>query len=90
MTRRRPSSVWTKEFSQISGVARLGPWPYRPAIPFWRLALSDKRPEPSLDDLLNDPILHALLARDGLEVEEVRRFLDVMKQRLRQARRKAA
>jgi hypothetical protein len=38
----------------------------------------------------NDPILHALLARDGLKVEEVRRFLDEMRQRLRLARRKAA
>ena len=90
MTSRRPSSVWPKELSQISGVARLGPWPYRPAIQFWRRAVSDRRPEPSLDDLLNDPILHALLARDGLKVEEVRQFLDEMKQRLRLAHRNAA
>jgi hypothetical protein len=48
------------------------------------------KPEPSLDDLLNDPILYALLARDGLTVEEVRRFLDEMKRRLRLSRRKAA
>jgi serine/threonine protein kinase HipA of HipAB toxin-antitoxin module len=52
--------------------------------------MNNRRPEPSLDDLLNDPILHALLARDGLKVEEVRRFLDEMRQRLRLARRKAA
>jgi hypothetical protein len=52
--------------------------------------MSDRRPEPSLDDLLDDPILHALLARDGLTVEEFRRFLDEMKQRLRLPRRKAA
>jgi len=52
--------------------------------------MSDRRPEPSLDDLLNDPILHALLARDGLKVEEVRQFLDEMKQRLRPAHRNAA
>jgi len=52
--------------------------------------MSDKRPEPSLDDLLNDSILHTLLARDGLKVDEVRRFLDEMKQRLRPARRNAA
>ena len=52
--------------------------------------MNNSRPEPSLDDLLNDPILHALLARDGLKVEEVRRFLDEMKQRLRPARRNAA
>ena len=52
--------------------------------------MSIRRPEPSLDDLFNDPILHALLARDGLKVEEVRQFLDQMKQRLLPARRKAA
>jgi hypothetical protein len=48
------------------------------------------RPEPSLDELLNDPIMHALLARDGLTVDEVRRFLDEMKQQLRPIRCKAA
>jgi hypothetical protein len=47
--------------------------------------MNNIRPEPSLDDLLNDPILHAVLARDGLKVEEVRRFLDEMKQRLQPA-----
>jgi hypothetical protein len=52
--------------------------------------MSNRRPEPSLDDLLNDPILHALLARDGLTVEELRRFLDEMKRRLRLSRREAA
>jgi hypothetical protein len=52
--------------------------------------MNNRRPEPSLDDLLNDPILHAVLARDGLKVEEVRRFLDEMGPRLRLARRKAA
>ena len=45
--------------------------------------MCNRNPEPSLDDFLNDPILHALLARDGLKVEEFRRFLDQMKQRLR-------
>jgi hypothetical protein len=48
------------------------------------------RPEPSLDELLDDPILHALLARDGLKVDEVRQFLEEMKHRLRPAHRKAA
>ena len=52
--------------------------------------MSDRRPEPSLDDLLDDPILHALLARDGLKVDEVRQFLDEMKERLRLTRRRAA
>jgi hypothetical protein len=52
--------------------------------------MNNLKPEPSLDDLLNDPILHALLARDGLKVEEVRQFLEEMKHRLRPAHRKAA
>ena len=52
--------------------------------------MSNVQPDPSLDDLLNDPILHALLARDGLTVEEVRQFLEEMKRRLRPAHRKAA
>ena len=52
--------------------------------------MKNNRLEPSLNDLLNDPILHALLARDGLKVEEVRQFLEEMKHRLRPARRKAA
>lgn len=49
-----------------------------------------RRPEPSLDELFDDPILHAVLARDGLKAEEVRRFLDEMKRRLHPSRRKAA
>jgi hypothetical protein len=52
--------------------------------------MSNVKPEPSLDDLLDDPIMHALLARDGLTVDEVRQFLDEMKRRLRPACRKAA
>jgi hypothetical protein len=52
--------------------------------------MSTRKPEPSLDDLLNDPIMHVLLARDGLKVEQVRRFLDEMRQRLRATHRKAA
>ena len=52
--------------------------------------MNTRRPEPSLDDLLEDPIMHALLARDGLTVDGVRRFLDEMKQRLRLTYRKAA
>jgi hypothetical protein len=57
---------------------------------YWRSMMNNRRPEPTLEDLLNDPILHALLARDGLKVEEVRQFLEEMKHRLRPVRRKAA
>lgn len=39
-------------------------------------------PEPSIDDLLDDPILRTLLARDGLRVEDVRSFLEEMKRKL--------
>jgi hypothetical protein len=52
--------------------------------------MSTRRPEPSLDDLLDDPIMHILLARDGLTVDEVRRFVDEMKRRLRPVLCKAA
>jgi hypothetical protein len=52
--------------------------------------MSTRRPEPSVDDLLNDPIMSALLSRDGLTVEEVRQFLDEMRQRLRPVHSKAA
>lgn len=38
--------------------------------------------EPSIDDLLDDPILRTLLARDGLRVEDVRSFLEEMKRKL--------
>jgi hypothetical protein len=54
------------------------------------IVMNARRPEPSLDDLLGDPIMHSLLARDGLTVDEVRRFLDEMKHRLRPLRCKAA
>lgn len=39
-------------------------------------------PEPSIDDLFDDPILHALLARDGLAVKDVRNFLEDMGRKL--------
>jgi hypothetical protein len=52
--------------------------------------MNNGTPEPTLDDLFNDPVLHALLAGDGLKVEEVRRFLENMRQRLRLVRCKAA
>jgi hypothetical protein len=32
--------------------------------------------EPKLDDLLSDPILDVLLARDGISREELRRVVD--------------
>jgi len=52
--------------------------------------MNTRRPEPSLDELFDDTVMHILLARDGLTVGEVRRFLDEMKKRLRPASCKAA
>jgi hypothetical protein len=52
--------------------------------------MNARRLEPSLDDLLDDSIMHILLTRDGLTVDEVRRFLEEMKHRLRPVRCKAA
>jgi len=46
-------------------------------------AMIDIRREPSLDELLDDPIFHVLLAGDGLKIEDVRRFFGEMKRRLR-------
>jgi hypothetical protein len=38
--------------------------------------------EPSLDELLSDPVLHAVVRRDGLTVETVRSFARDMGRRL--------
>ena len=38
--------------------------------------------EPALDELLNDPILHLLLARDGISADELRLLIDRTRQRL--------
>jgi hypothetical protein len=55
----------------------------------WKPVMKNNRLEPSLNDLLNDPILHALLARDGLKVEEVRQFLGEMRLRMQPPRHEA-
>jgi hypothetical protein len=38
--------------------------------------------EPRLDELLNDPTLHLLLARDGVSAEELRILIERTRQRL--------
>jgi len=38
--------------------------------------------EPALEDLLSDPILRAVAARDGVSVEHLRRFAADMGRRL--------
>lgn len=46
---------------------------------------SDRR-EPSLSEVLRDPIVHLVLARDGLDVEEVRAELRDTAARLKERR----
>jgi hypothetical protein len=41
--------------------------------------------EPSLDDLLNDPTMHAFLLRDRLSVDHVRTLVKEVRQRLGRA-----
>ena len=38
--------------------------------------------EPRLDELLNDPILHILLARDGVSADELRILIEGTRRRL--------
>ena len=38
--------------------------------------------EPRLDELLNDPTLHMLLARDGISADELRNLIERTRQRL--------
>lgn len=40
--------------------------------------------EPHLDDVLRDPIVGAVMARDGVKHEELRRFLDEVGRTLEQ------
>jgi hypothetical protein len=41
--------------------------------------------EPKLSELLNDPILHLLLKRDGVSLEELQRLIDQTRRRQRLA-----
>jgi hypothetical protein len=38
--------------------------------------------EPRLDELLNDPMLHMLLARDGISADELHMLIERTRQRL--------
>ena len=46
--------------------------------------MSEYEREPTLEDVLSDPVVHALMARDRVDAEEVRALLE----RLRSARRR--
>jgi hypothetical protein len=39
--------------------------------------------EPSVDDMLNDPIVRALMASDGVDLEELQRLLRSIAENLR-------
>ena len=44
--------------------------------------MCDERREPTLGELLQDPIMHVLLERDGVEESALRRLLEDVKSRL--------
>ena len=43
-----------------------------------------KNREPPLDELLNDPIVRLVMARDGLSAEDVGAYVDIARRRLRE------
>ncbi|WP_293960638.1 hypothetical protein [Sneathiella sp.] len=42
-----------------------------------------KYPEPSLKDLLSDPIMLAVLKRDGLTVEDIKKVVSTYQEKIR-------
>jgi hypothetical protein len=46
--------------------------------------------EPSLRELLEDPAIHLLMRRDGVEVESLRRLIAEVRLRLQRARGEAS
>ena len=46
--------------------------------------MTDNEREPTLEDVLSDPVVHALMARDRVDAEEIRALLE----RLRRAERR--
>jgi hypothetical protein len=54
------------------------------SMPVWRRAVEESLAEASLDELLDDPIARALMERDGVDSEELRRLLAEIR-RLREA-----
>jgi hypothetical protein len=72
--------------STLSGLAQAGPglaatrgWrtvpPQGPAAAPWEGAYAHAGPEPRLEDLLSDPLVHLLMRADRVEPAEVRRLL---------------
>lgn len=48
-----------------------------------------KNREPPLDELLNDPIVRLVMARDGLSAEDVGAYVDIARRRLREQKTSA-
>jgi hypothetical protein len=44
--------------------------------------------EPSLEDTLSDPVVHAVMRRDAVDPENLRLFLDCMRRRLAERRQR--
>src|SRR4051794_39652644 len=57
-----PPSVFRVHQSILAtaGMAHHGRRLWSPALQFWRSAMNNGTPEPTLDDLFNDPVLHTL------------------------------
>lgn len=48
-----------------------------------RAICAEWRAEPALDDILSDPVVHMVMARDGLDPDDVRRFIETTADRIR-------
>jgi hypothetical protein len=53
-------------------------------LPLQETMMIDYEREPTLEDVLSDPLVHAMMARDRVGIDEVRALLD----RLRNAQRR--
>jgi len=56
---------------------------FEPSLPHREFATKRDDPEPSLSELLNDPTLHALMSRDGVDRASLERLIGMTRQRLR-------
>jgi hypothetical protein len=54
----------------------------------WKTCFEDmlycKNREPPLDELLNDPIVRLVMARDGLSADDVGAYVDIARRRMRE------
>lgn len=64
------------------------------SIPWWRFLFARREPcfinnEPSLDEILNEPIIRLMMARDGVRPHSLRATLTEMASRVVKRRRPA-